>query len=93
MIQIWLIFFRPSHKITKDKFQREVQMKRLTQREALEMGLARFYTGKKCIHGHDSERYTLSGECVKCNNERARRQQQLRSEKMKINKLARETAQ
>ncbi|MCO7360241.1 hypothetical protein [Enterobacter mori] len=37
-------------------------MKRLTQREALEMGLARFYTGKKCIHGHDSERYTLSGE-------------------------------
>ncbi|WP_414446149.1 hypothetical protein [Citrobacter europaeus] len=68
-------------------------MKRITQREALDLGLTRFYTGKQCIHGHDSERYTLSGECVQCNNERARRQQQLRSEKMKLNKLAREIAQ
>ena len=54
-------------------------MKRITQREALDLGLTRFYTGKQCIHGHDSERYTLSGECVQCNNERARRQAKLRS--------------
>ena len=67
-------------------------MKRTTQREALDLGLTRFYTGKKCIHGHDSERYTLSGECVKCNNERARRQAKLRSEKMKAAKTAREAA-
>lgn len=67
-------------------------MKRITQREALDLGSARFYTGKKCIHGHDSERYTLSGECVKCNNERARRQQQLRSDKLKAARKAREAA-
>lgn len=68
-------------------------MKRITQREALDLGRTRFYTGKQCVHGHNSERYTLSGECVQCNNERARRQQQLRSAKMKINKSARETTQ
>ncbi|TDN60789.1 hypothetical protein [Scandinavium goeteborgense] len=67
-------------------------MKRTTQREALELGLARFYTGKTCIHGHDSERYTLSGECVQCNNDRARRQAQLRSEKLKAARKAREAA-
>jgi len=68
-------------------------MKRITQREALEKGLPRYFTGKECIHGHLSERYTLSCECVQCNNERARRQQQLRSEKMKIKKLAMEISQ
>lgn len=67
-------------------------MKRITQREALDLGLTRFYTGMKCIHGHDSERYTLSGECVQCNNERARRQAKLRSEKMKAARMAREAA-
>lgn len=67
-------------------------MKRITQREALDLGLTRFYPGKQCIHGHDCERYTLSGECVKCNNERARRQAKLRSEKMKAAKTAREAA-
>lgn len=65
-------------------------MKRITQREAIELGLSRFYTGKKCIHEHDSERYTLSGECVQCNNDRARRQQKLRSEKLKAARKARE---
>nr|WP_249418344.1 hypothetical protein [Citrobacter freundii] len=67
-------------------------MKRITQREAVDLGLTRFYTGKKCIHGHDSKRYTLSGECVQCNNERARRQAKLRSEKMKAARMAREAA-
>lgn len=65
-------------------------MKRITQREALDFGLTRFYTGKKCIHGHDSERYTLSSQCVQCNHERARRQAQLRSEKLKATRKARE---
>ncbi|HFV6983653.1 hypothetical protein LOK69_00535 [Escherichia coli] len=67
-------------------------MQRITQREALELGRARFYTGKQCMHGHDSERYTLSGECVQCNNDRARRQQKLRSEKMKAARKAQEAA-
>ncbi|EMR19928.1 conserved hypothetical protein [Klebsiella pneumoniae] len=67
-------------------------MKRITQREAIEQGLTRFYTGKACKHGHDSERYTISGECVTCNNERARRQAQMRSERLKAARKAREAA-
>ncbi|HHS9967645.1 TPA: hypothetical protein ACTW6G_002923 [Raoultella ornithinolytica] len=67
-------------------------MKRITQREALELGITRFYTGKKCIHGHNSERYTISGECVQCNHERARQQAKMRSEKLKAARKAREAA-
>lgn len=67
-------------------------MKRITQREAIEQGLTRFYTGKACKHGHDSERYTISGECVTCNNERSRRQAQMRSERLKAARKAREAA-
>jgi len=26
----------------------------------------KFYHGKACIHGHDGERYTSNGACVKC---------------------------
>ncbi|ELY2745922.1 hypothetical protein [Cronobacter sakazakii] len=67
-------------------------MERITQAEALDKGLTRFYTGRKCIHGHYSERYTISGECVQCNNERAKRAAQARSAKLKINKQVRESA-
>ncbi|AYC20087.1 hypothetical protein DZA65_03212 [Dickeya dianthicola] len=67
-------------------------MKRITQREALDEGLNRFYTGRACSHGHDSERYTLSGECVQCNHERARRQAKLRSERLKAARKAKEAA-
>lgn len=45
----------------------------LTQREAAQRGLNKFYTGKQCKHGHDSERWTISGECVQCNVERVYR--------------------
>lgn len=29
-------------------------------------GDIRYNTGKPCIHGHRSERYVTSGQCVKC---------------------------
>ncbi|EIZ8816807.1 hypothetical protein ACVZJR_003940 [Cronobacter sakazakii] len=67
-------------------------MKRITQAEALDKGLTRYYTGRPCTHGHDSQRYTISGECVQCNTERAKRAAQARSEKLKAARKAREAA-
>ncbi|HAU5500968.1 TPA: hypothetical protein JD203_03665 [Cronobacter sakazakii] len=67
-------------------------MERITQAEALDKGLTRFYTGRKCTHGHDSQRYTISGECVECNKERAKRAAQARSERLKAARKAREAA-
>ncbi|EJL80966.1 hypothetical protein [Pantoea sp. GM01] len=67
-------------------------MKIVTQRHALENGLTRYYTGKKCIHNHDSERYAVSGECVACNNERAKKAAKARSDLLKKSKQARQAA-
>ena len=67
-------------------------VKRINEQEAIEQGLTRFYTGKTCKHGHHSERYSISGERVTCNNERARRQAQMRSERLKAARKAREAA-
>lgn len=53
-------------------------MKIVTRLEAAKAGLNRFYTGKKCKHGHDSERWVHNGACVKCNYEAVyRRREQL----------------
>jgi Na+-translocating ferredoxin:NAD+ oxidoreductase RnfC subunit len=42
----------------------------LTRQDALAIGYIRYYTGKPCIHGHDSERYTNSRTCIECNSVR-----------------------
>ena len=42
-----------------------------TRREAAEAGEARYYTGRPCGKDHDSERYTASGNCVKCASARS----------------------
>ncbi|ESD44066.1 hypothetical protein HMPREF1604_01238 [Escherichia coli 908519] len=34
--------------------------------EAAKAGLNRYFTGKRCRHGHLSERYVLNGTCVEC---------------------------
>ena len=39
----------------------------LTRQEALNIGYARYFTGKPCKHGHVAERYTASRQCVECN--------------------------
>jgi hypothetical protein len=36
--------------------------------EAIENNLSRYITGKKCKHGHLSERYTRTRTCIACNN-------------------------
>lgn len=38
----------------------------MTRREAVAAGQTRYYTGKACSKGHDSQRFTSTGACVKC---------------------------
>jgi len=40
-----------------------------TRKEAADAGENKYYTGKPCSHGHDSQRYTSTGICCKCNAE------------------------
>jgi hypothetical protein len=56
--------------------------------DAIELGLDRYYTGKLCRCGHDSERYTANGHCVTCQSDyaktdKARRKQATRRMKSK----------
>ena len=39
----------------------------MTQKEAIEKGLRKYWTGKICINGHVKQRYTVSGICIGCN--------------------------
>ncbi len=43
----------------------------MERRIAQDKGQMTYYTGKKCKHGHLSERYTKSGTCVACAKRRA----------------------
>lgn len=38
----------------------------MTRRAAVDAGLKRYYTGKPCSKGHDSQRFTSTGACIKC---------------------------
>lgn len=50
-------------------------MRIITRNEAATCGLKRYYTGKLCKHGHDSERWVHNGHCVECTMESNRRRQ------------------
>jgi hypothetical protein len=39
-------------------------MEIITRVEAAKAGLKRYYTGKQCKHGHDSERWVYNGHCL-----------------------------
>jgi len=41
-------------------------MEVITRKQAREQKLSRYYTGKPCVHGHLSERWTCSGVCIAC---------------------------
>lgn len=41
-------------------------MEILTRQQAFTLGRSKYYTGKPCVHGHISERYTASGACAAC---------------------------
>lgn len=47
-------------------------MEVISRKHALEQGLTRYYTGKICRYGHDSERFTSSRACVQCSRERSK---------------------
>ena len=36
--------------------------------EARELGFTHYYTGKPCVHGHASKKYTNSRQCVMCSS-------------------------
>ncbi len=38
----------------------------ITRKEALSLGLRRYYSGRPCIHGHISERYVCNNHCIAC---------------------------
>ena len=40
----------------------------ISRNEARTNGYKRYYDGTKCEYGHDSERYTSTGECIICVN-------------------------
>jgi len=39
------------------------------RKEAFEKGAKRYFTGKRCINGHLSERYTTNRCCIECLDE------------------------
>lgn len=43
----------------------------ISRKQAKGDGKAHYYTGKPCIRGHDSVRYTASGNCRLCKNEKS----------------------
>lgn len=46
-------------------------MKIISRAEARSQGLTRYFTGKPCKKGHISERYSGSGHCVTCMEQKA----------------------
>lgn len=47
-------------------------MKVVSRREAKRLGLKRYFTGKRCKHGHVAERNPCDGKCVECKRRRFR---------------------
>lgn len=41
----------------------------ITRKEALALGLKRYFTGKPCCHGHVAERQSDNGKCLRCRME------------------------
>lgn len=37
-----------------------------TRAEAMRLGAHKYFTGKRCPHGHLEGRYTIGGNCVRC---------------------------
>lgn len=42
-----------------------------TRKQAAQAGRSKYWTGKVCNRGHESQRYTATGVCCKCNSENA----------------------
>lgn len=56
-------------------------MEIITRAEARAQGLAHYFTGKPCKHGHVEKRRTKDGQCLKCERESAARRRAANPEK------------
>ena len=45
------------------------ELRVLTRKQARALGLSRFWTGKKCRHGHRAERRVADNNCILCHRE------------------------
>ncbi len=59
-------------------------MEIISRRKAKELGLKKYFTGKKCLLGHISERHVINGTCHECVKEKMARTRQERMERQKI---------
>ncbi len=41
-------------------------MEKISRKEAKELGLRRYFTGKRCVRGHVAERRVSTGKCTIC---------------------------
>jgi len=41
-------------------------MEKTGRQDAIDRGLRRYFTGEQCKRGHVSERWTLNGACIEC---------------------------
>jgi hypothetical protein len=48
----------------------------LTRREAVSMGLNKFWNGKPCVNGHVAHRYTITNVCAACSTMHTTKYQQ-----------------
>lgn len=55
-------------------------MKVISRKEAASLGLKRYFTGEKCLHGHIAERGVANWGCLECQNLRAPEQRAKRKE-------------
>lgn len=53
----------------KKRYVLPEDVKTLSRKEAKNLGQTRYYTGKQCPQGHNSERMVSSGSCVQCSYE------------------------
>jgi hypothetical protein len=44
-----------------------------SRKQAMALGLKRYFTGEPCLHGHIAERVARSGRCLECERERTRK--------------------
>lgn len=45
----------------------------VTRREAKELGISRYFTGKRCKHGHLEQRRTATKRCMECDRQAQRK--------------------
>lgn len=51
---------------TLDAVDAAIEGRVISRKEAKEKGLAKYFTGNPCIHGHISERYAKTAICIEC---------------------------